>query len=88
MGERGKAMAREELVLSWAKYVGMDLAILSGDIVNPVDPKAAWQDVAGTLACNLQCLANELNRARRGESTEFFVVSLYDEFLRGMGVSE
>lgn len=41
-----------------------DMAILAGDKMGPSD--AAWQDVAGTCATNLEALAAQLHSARRG----------------------
>ena len=81
-------MTREELVLSWARNAGTDIAVLSGNIVNPVDSSASWQDVAGTLATNLKCIEMELHGARNGFREREFITSLYDAFLKGMGASE
>lgn len=41
-----------------------DMRILSGDVVGPVD--STWQDVAGTLSCNLQVLAAHIDKIRKG----------------------
>lgn len=46
-----------------------DLAILSGDVMGPSG--ASWQDVAGTAAVNLTCLANMLTEARKGNAEPF-----------------
>ncbi len=43
-----------------------DVAILSGHVVGPSD--ASWQDVAGTLATNLEVMASRLHKMRRGET--------------------
>ena len=40
-----------------------DMACLAGEDV----ADAAWQDVAGTLACNLRVLANALDDIRAGK---------------------
>jgi hypothetical protein len=42
-----------------------DLNILCGDSVVPSD--VTWQDVAGTCAVNLRCLAAQLESARAGK---------------------
>ena len=55
---------REEL----AHIIG-DVRILSGEIVGPSD--ATWQDVAGTLAVNLRCLAAMLEEWRKGNAEPF-----------------
>lgn len=41
-----------------------DLRILAGDDVGPSG--ASWQDVAGTCAVNLRCLADAIEQARAG----------------------
>jgi hypothetical protein len=46
-----------------ASIIG-DLNILSGDTVGPSG--VSWQDVAGTLACNLKVLALRIEAARAG----------------------
>lgn len=48
----------------WGLIVA-DRAILRGDDVGPSG--ASWQDVAGTMACNMRVLAETLDQARRGE---------------------
>ena len=40
----------------------LDLDILSGDELGPSD--ASWQDVAGTLSCNMKVYARLLDRLR------------------------
>jgi hypothetical protein len=40
----------------------VDLDIIAGSRVGP--SRASWQDVAGTAAVNLRCLANQLEAAR------------------------
>ncbi len=54
-----------------------DLRILSGDVVGPSD--ASWQDVAGTCAVNLRCLADALEQARQGNAEPFPVFPSPDE---------
>lgn len=41
-----------------------DIDILAGDDIGPNG--AAWQDVAGTLACNMRVYANLLDQLREG----------------------
>jgi hypothetical protein len=41
-----------------------DLQILAGDKIGP--STSSWQDVAGTCAVNLECLAAQLKQARLG----------------------
>ena len=50
------------------EYMGLiveDFKILAGD---KIGPNVAWQDVAGTLSVNLQCLAKFLDVLRTGET--------------------
>ena len=42
-----------------------DMKIVSGDIMGPSD--ATWQDVAGTLACNLEVLGAHIHKIRHGK---------------------
>lgn len=43
----------------------IDRAILRGDELGPSG--VSWQDVAGTMACQMRVLADLLDRARAGE---------------------
>lgn len=52
-----------------AKAIREDIEILSGDSIGPSD--ASWQDVAGTLQCNLHVLGNLIDRARTGGENSF-----------------
>ena len=50
------------------EYMGFiveDFKILAGD---KIGPNTSWQDVAGTLSVNLQCLAAFLDVLRTGET--------------------
>ena len=42
-----------------------DMRIISGDTMGPSG--VTWQDVAGTLACNLEVLARHVNKIRAGK---------------------
>ena len=53
-----------ETVQRWLDAALNDLKILSGEEIGPSD--AHWQDVAGTAAVNLRCLANWLEHCRVG----------------------
>ena len=48
----------------------LDIDILSGDEVGPSN--ASWQDVAGTLSCNMKVYSKLLDRLRNGERVETF----------------
>lgn len=48
------------------KDIIADMRILAGDAVGPSN--ASWQDVAGTLATNMEVYARLLHRARQGDS--------------------
>lgn len=52
-----------ELEKLLADIVG-DLDILTGDTLGPSD--VSWQDVAGTLMCNMRVYATKLERIREG----------------------
>lgn len=54
----------QQLNALWA-CIQSDRRILRGDEIGPSD--ASWQDVAGTMACNLRVLANALDKARKGD---------------------
>lgn len=54
---------RYERAKDWLRTALDDLRILAGD---KVGNGATWQDVAGTCAVNLRCLADALESARLG----------------------
>jgi len=53
-----------------------DIAILSGDEIGPSD--SSWQDVAGTLECNMKVYARLLERARTGQAAGITFPSIND----------
>jgi hypothetical protein len=52
-----------------------DLRMLTGDKA----ADATWQDVAGTLAVSLRCLANQVEQARAGNAEPCLVFPSFDE---------
>jgi len=48
----------------------LDIDILSGDEVGPSN--TSWQDVAGTLSCNMKVYARLLDSLREGAHAESF----------------
>lgn len=65
---------QEQLV----KNIVNDMSILSGDRMG--DTSIIWQDVAGTLATNLQVLAQHVNDIRGGIIHSSFITVLIDQF--------
>lgn len=51
-------------------YIILDINILSGDEIGPSD--SSWQDVAGTLSCNMKVYARLLDTLREGSHAEAF----------------
>ena len=67
---------------AWRAYRNalLDLSILSGEEIGPSD--VSWQDVAGTCAVNLRCVAAYLDQLReggRGSVHDLFALPCLDD---------
>jgi hypothetical protein len=71
--------------LELVEQIVEDMRIVAGDTMGPSG--VTWQDVAGTLACNLEVLARHINKIRAGKhptADASHLTMLIDQFDKAM----